>query len=233
MGSSNRTESVSGAPPAGVVVLGDSIMRALSHSLAREFDRYDGFKVVSFTYLGSGLARLDTFDWLGKIDAMMQAHKPTIVIMMIGTNDKQAIQVQSSVMQPDTPEWKQEYARRVGSAMDRMIKGGAKTVYWIEIPDMPKQELQEAGFMFNGMIRAQAAVRPTVTVVASSSILSKTPGVYTSYLVDHTGKVLQVRNQDRVHLSREGADLLARHIVGLALKTWPHPLKSASVTPSP
>ena len=96
---------------------------------------------------------------------------------------------------------------------------------------MPNQEFQEAGLMFNGVIREQAAARPTVAVIASSPILSKTPGVYTSYLSDQAGKVLQVRSQDRVHLSRAGADLLAKHIVGLVLKTYPCPLKSALATP--
>ncbi len=214
------------APAARVLILGDSIMRALSHSLERAFAETPGFEAESFTSLGSGLARLDAFDWLAKISALMQAKKPALVIAMIGTNDRQPMQTKAGVLQPDTEAWSEEYGRRVGGAMDRMIGGGARAVFWIAMPDMPTPQLQAACVLVNSLIRRQAAARPSVTVLDAAAVLSRQPGVYSSYLIDSRGRLVHVRSQDRVHLNRDGADLLAAHIVGEIRKAFPAPAPS-------
>ncbi|MBI2438796.1 MAG: DUF459 domain-containing protein [Lentisphaerae bacterium] len=207
------------APTTQVVLLGDSTMRALAHSLERELAKQPGFSAFTFTSLGSGLARLDMFDWLAKVDEVTKAKKPDIVVIMIGANDKQAMQTQTKLIQPGAPEWNWEYARRVGVVLDIMIAAGVKRIFWIELPDMRQAKLQEDSLLINMLVQKEAESRPQVAFQSSKKILSRTPGVFSPYIFDANGMPLQVRDADGVHLNRNGADLLAREIVSRILKT--------------
>ena len=79
-----------------VVIVGDSIMRAVSYSLKREMSTHPGFKVNSFTYLRPGLSRLDLFDWLGVIERISKENKPDFAVVMFGAADRQAIQINTN-----------------------------------------------------------------------------------------------------------------------------------------
>lgn len=202
-----------------VTMLGDSIMRALSHSLERELAKQSGFSTFTFTSLGSGLARLDMFDWLVKIEEISKAKKPDIIVIMMGANDKQAMQTKSKVIQPGDPDWNGEYAQRLGAAMDIMISGGVKRVFWVELPDMREPKLQKDSMLINTLIQKEAESRPKITPYSSKKLLSRTPGVFSPYILDANGMPIQVRDVDGIHLNRNGADLLAREIVSQILKT--------------
>jgi hypothetical protein len=230
-------------PVTRVVIVGDSIMRAVSHAMERALAKQPGFSVYSFTSLRSGLSRLDLFDWLAKIEAITKSKKPDIVVIMMGVNDRQVMRIQSAtaipssepdwnqddadndvpafkIIQPDDPEWNQEYARRVGAAMDIMIAAGVQRIFWIELPDMRAPAMQRDCLLINTLIQKEAASRPKVVFQPSKKLLSQTPGVFAPYVYNATnGMPLQVRDPEGVNLERTGAELLAREIISHILKT--------------
>lgn len=202
--------SINAATPQRVLILGDSMMRLLSHSLERELAKHPGVTATTFTSLGSGLARLDAFDWLGKMRSAMDETKPDAVIVALGTNDKQALQADgSAVVQPGDPAWSTEYARRVGAAMDILVRGGSRQVLWMVLPDMRVAKNQSDAMEINAIIRQEAALRPVIHIFDTRSLLSRKPGTYSPYLIGSDGLPLAVRDADGVHLSRAGADLTA------------------------
>ncbi len=224
---------------ARVVIVGDSIMRAVSHSLKRELSTHPGFKVNSFTYLRPGLSRLDLFDWLGVIERISKENKPDFAVVMFGASDRQAIHIKTSlagaadsgdggeaaplpllrIINKDDPEWIREYSRRVGAAMDIMIDAGVRRIFWIELPDMRDSELQAESLMINMLIQKEAEARPKVTFLSSKKLLSRTPGVYSSYIYGTNGMPIEVRSAEGVNMNDKGADILAREIVSRILDT--------------
>ncbi|MFH1969737.1 MAG: hypothetical protein ABIJ53_05400, partial [Verrucomicrobiota bacterium] len=92
-----------------VMIVGDSIMRAVSHAMERELAKQPGFSVFSFTSLRPGLSRLDLFDWLAKIEAITKSKKPDIVVIMMGVGDRQAMRLQLKATTPSNEtDWNQD-----------------------------------------------------------------------------------------------------------------------------
>jgi len=55
----------------------------------------------------------------------------------LGANDRQALQDGAgNVLQFGTAEWREEYGKRIGRAMDVILENGAKRIIWLELPDM-------------------------------------------------------------------------------------------------
>lgn len=208
--------------PERVAFLGDSMMKLLGHQGSREMaKRPDVTVVTNFASLGSGLARLDAFDWMGKCETVMKEARPTLVIVALGTNDKQPLTVDNGqVVRPGDPAWAAEYGRRVGQVMDILIAGGARRVVWLELPDMKEPSLQADVNEINATVQAQAATRPAVTFFGTRVFLSRKPGEYTKYRIDSAGKPIEIRDVDGIHLSRAGADMVVQKLIAAL---WANP----------
>lgn len=204
-----------------VLLMGDSIMIQLARSIERELAGRPGYKVTSFPSLGTGLARLDLFDWLKKTEELTQDGLTDFLVVMIGANDRQAMRTgATTILQPsDSAAWSAEYARRVGKAMDIMIKNKVKHVLWMELPDMRDPKTQNDVLQINAIFKQEAAARPGVAFVPCKQLLSRKPGTYSSYIMQSSGMPLTVRYDDGVHLNRAGADLLGNFIVAQMTNT--------------
>ncbi|MFO7534833.1 MAG: DUF459 domain-containing protein [Kiritimatiellia bacterium] len=207
------------AQPERVAFVGDSMMKLIGHQGNREMSKLPGVTVVTnFVSLGSGLARLDAFDWMAKFDSVMKETRPTLVIIALGTNDKQPMATANGhIVRPGEPAWAPEYGRRVGQAMDILLTGGAARVYWLELPDMKDPRHQADANEINAVVREQAAARPAVTFFETRVLLSRKPGEYTKFRIGPTGKPIEIRDVDGIHLSRAGADLVVQKLIAALL----------------
>lgn len=200
--------------PKDVLVLGDSIMQAVARSFERQLGRHGGFQAASFTRIGSGLARLDVFDWHARIEQLAAERQPGLVLVMMGANDNQPMRTDGNeVVQTRTAAWEAEYAARIGRAMDILLEGGAAQIHWLELPDVRDAHLQQDIDTINQLIRAEAASRPAVTFQETRTVLSRTPGTYTAYVIQANGMPLNIRDRDGIHLNRAGADLLVTEML--------------------
>lgn len=196
-----------------VLIMGDSIMRAVSRSLEREMTRVGGFTSFSLTSIGTGLARLDLYDWHEQMRKAVEEHKPDLVIIMMGANDNQAMHTGSQIVRPHTPEWDREYAKRVEKSIDILLQGGAREIHWVELPDMRDARLQADIERINQIVKDQCATHPSVIFEPVQALLSRKPGEYSPYVLQSNGMPLDIRSGDGVHLNRDGSDLLAKELV--------------------
>lgn len=198
--------------PKKVLILGDSMMRVTAHATELQLGKREGVTAKSHTSLGSGLARLDVFDWMAKIDELVGEFKPDAVIVWFGTNDRQPITTGEKVAQPGTAEWNVEYARRIGEAMDKLSASGA-TVYWLELPDMRDAKMQDEILQLNQLFKSEAEKRKTVEFIPTRSVFSRKEGTFSPYVIGPNGMPLQVRDADGIHLNRAGADRMAAEMM--------------------
>ena len=204
-------------PDAPVLMIGDSMMRILGGVLEKSFAKADVTPAVAFSSLGSGLVRPSIFDWSQKIDELIKEHGPKTVIVTLGTNDRQPLEsLEGETIVYGKSEWKVGYAQRIGGIMDQLIAGGVTRVIWFLLPDMKEPITQEHAKLVNEVVRAEAAVesrKDYVTLYDLAPVLSRRPGKYTQYLMAANGAALCVRDPDGVHLTREGAKIIAETVI--------------------
>ncbi len=197
-----------------VLICGDSVMKMLGMALERELAARPGVRVQTFTSIGSGLARLDLFDWPEQAASLIERERPDVVVVLIGSNDNQPMQTTAGMRLGDgTREWTDEYARRVGAFMDVLVAGNVKQALWLGLPDMREPNLQRHIEEANRIARAQIQARSRIAYFDTQRLLSREPGKFSSYVLGKNGMPIHVRAQDGIHLQRAGAEMLAREIV--------------------
>jgi hypothetical protein len=205
------------AHPLRLLVTGDSMVERLGPILINSID--DGGRVkgdVEVNY-GSGLVRLDFFDWLDHAHKL--AGTPTdVTVFMLGGNDGQSIATAGGHLQTGTAAWRDEYARRAAEVMDALADDGRR-LYWVGMP-MPRSARMRPMFQsLNTAVREAAAGHPLVTFVDIWADFSP-DGRYTDYLPDPSGRQVKVRARDGIHLSKEGAEMVADQVRALLRKEW-------------
>jgi len=206
-----------GADGAPVLMVGDSMMRLLGVAMEKELKAANIQPASSYTSLGSGLARIDAFDWFAKVDSLMGEFKPDTVVVAVGTNDRQTLKDSTDqAVQYGTPEWKVEYGKRIGRIMDGLIKGGAKRVVWLLLPDMKEPVHQEYAIFVNQIIIQESlneSRKEKVFLFDMRPLLTRKPGTFALYVMAPNGAALTVRDADGVHLTKPGAERVAAAIV--------------------
>ncbi len=206
-----------------VLMIGDSMMRLPGPSMERELAKHPaGIQASTFAGIGTGLARLDAFDWLAKIDELCAERKPKVAVVALGANDRQPMQLAGgdAVVQPGSPEWDAEYSSRIGKAMDRLQAGGCERIIWLLLPPMRDPVADAFAKHINEMVLAEAAKRPAVTPHDFSKMFAdRRTGGYAERVMDpKTAESIPVRERDGIHLAPEGARMLS---LALVKEYWP------------
>ena len=206
---------------APVLMIGDSMMRQLGVAMEKELKIAGVQPTSTFSSLGSGLTRVDAFDWFGKIESLMQERKPKVVVIAIGANDRQPIKATSGQMFPcGTPEWEKEYSRYVGRIMDALINGGVEKIVWLLLPDMKERTHQDYAEFANAIFMREASTetrQQKISLFDTRPMLTRKPGTYSAFVMAPNGQALTVRDPDGVHLSAVGAQRVA---LGLVKTYW-------------
>lgn len=207
-----------GAANSPVLLIGDSMMRLPGMAVERELARTrPEVTARTFSGIGTGLARLDAFDWLGKISELCAEQKPKVAVVALGANDRQPMQLPDGrgISQPGTDEWNAEYAVRIANAMDLFIDNGCEKVIWLLLPPMRDPVVDRHAATLNEMATAAAQSRPHVTLFDVGSLVAdRRTGGFTERIIDpRTAAAVAVRERDGIHLSPQGARLLASAIV--------------------
>lgn len=212
-----QAQEASPAPRSPVLMIGDSMMRLPGIAMERELARRPGIEASTFSGIGTGLARLDAFDWLAKIDELCAERKPKVAVVALGANDRQPILLADGggIVQPGTPEWEAEYARRLGQAMERLRTGGCERVVWLLLPPMRDPLIDEHAKRVNALVAEQAKLHPGVIAHDFGKLVGdrKTGGFTERRMDPQTAAAIRVRETDGIHLSPEGSRLLATALI--------------------
>ncbi len=214
----------SAADPAEVLILGDSDAGTFGPYLETLLDS-TGIVATKLDYkVSSGLARPDFFDWPTHMREAVPQVNPDIVIATFGGNDAQGLRnldeswAVDRVPSADDTEWREEYGRRVGDAMD-YLSDGNRTLIWVGIPNDDNPEVTARLQVQDEVVRAEAAKRPKVVFIDTWKRFSGRNGGWAEFVVDpRDGEGKDVRADDGFHLNQNGAEILAIDIAE-AVKT--------------
>ncbi len=198
-----------------LLIAGDSVARDFGESLVSYANATGLISPTLHYQIATGLARPDFFDWPAALARDVEG-TPDVALVMFGANDAQGMELPdgTDLQRTSDPRWQAEYARRVGAVMDQ-LHAENRLVLWVGQPVMRDAAFSSRMDLLDEIYRSEAARRPWVEFFDSRSLFSDAAGRYATYLPDDHGVPQNVRQPDGIHLSRAGADRLARAVLAV------------------
>jgi uncharacterized protein len=202
--------------PLRVFIGGDSIIRDAGDAFLNLAGDSPIFDTTLHYENASGLTRPDFYDWPAALAEDMDAHRPEVVFILFGGNDSQGIigAGGDTYPGPSDPRWRTEYARRVGQTMD-VLRADDRIVFWVGLPPMRDGGFDGRAQVMNDIYRSEAERRPWMGYLDTRPIFGDDDGRYVERKPDPSGEVVDLRQEDGVHLSAPGATRLARVMLDL------------------
>lgn len=198
-----------GFNPARVLLLGDSMMlEGLGPPLQRELKKNEGLAVFRDGRYGTGLVRLDNFDWLAYFDQMLEKYYPDLIILTLGANDTQDMVEEGRRLPVGGQEWTELYARRVADLLNRAQARRAR-VFWVGLPIMGREPYGTRTNHINQVVEAVCRVAANCRYWDSRLSVADAKGQYATYLSDEQGRSQRIRKQDLIHLTEVGGRIMA------------------------
>ncbi|MDQ1428481.1 MAG: uncharacterized protein QOK39_1957, partial [Acidimicrobiaceae bacterium] len=193
--------------PLKVWLAGDSLMGTVAESFIDKTGGNSLFNDSQDFRIGTGLARPDVYDWPAAISHEMASANPDVVVLFFGANDDQDMVAGGHRFSLQSPEWQQEYARRVNQILDATANG-VRQVIWIGLPAVRRPRLNQTKDYINDILKAATPKHPNVSFVDPGPVLDGAGNSFTTYLTNSSGKAITVRESDGIHITKAGADLV-------------------------
>jgi hypothetical protein len=195
------------APPPVVLTTGDSTMQGIDRFLADELG--NGAKVVSDVRPSVGIAKPDG-PWGTLARTQTRRLRQVATIMSIGVVDGFPMRTPSGArIECCGPSWVSEYARRVRAMMRTYRRDGRARVIWLTLP-LPKGPTEVASAVNLAVVQAARGLRD-VTVLRMDQVF--TPNGFRETM-PYRGRVVDVREEDGIHLNITGQVIAARIVAG-------------------
>lgn len=195
------------APPQislNFLVIGDSLAGLLAQGLRDTYADRPGIVIHGKSRDSSGLVRDDYYDW-GKAfrDILSGPEKFDGAIIMIGSNDRQALRDDQGAHEPRSDRWRELYAARI-DAMIAIAKEKAVPLYWVGMPTMRSERYSGDLLAFNDIYR-QRTQQAEVPFIDIWEAFGNEDGEYTVSGPDVSGEIVRLRTGDGVHFTKAGA----------------------------
>lgn len=189
--------------PVRIVVLGDSLADGLWGSFTRAFADCAGVSVERRTTVSDGLVRSGPDTWLARA---AEGGPADLIVLQIGANDITNLRDGTTRMVWGTPEWRAAYDARA-EALATGLLALADDVIWMGLPIVGRAQFEEGYRVITGL-QATAAERAGARFVDTHEPMTFGAGEFVmSAQVE--GRTRQIRNNDQVHFTQLGYDLVA------------------------
>ncbi len=213
---------VTAADPLRVWIGGDSLGEYVGSRLLYKVADPELANVELDFHISTGLARPDYFDWPARLSGAMQREEqpPQVVVFMVGGNDDQTMRRDESRYDFGTPEWAEEYRRRVATMMDIAAVPGTQML-WIDLPPMASDRRNGMADVVNTILDEEAERRPWVSITSIRQLLSNAEGGYEQYLPSPDGdEPLKARAPDGVHITATASEWVSHLVWADIVARW-------------
>lgn len=193
-----------------ILVIGDFVAAGLAWGLDQTFAEESGIVVMDRANSASGLVREDYYDWNGQLLSILNDEKPDIVVVAIGSNDRQQIRLGNERLAPRSDAWEKAYTERI-AAMADTLKVYGRPFFWMGVPPMRQQSAMRDMLHFNDLYRAGVTAAGGYFVDIWGGFTNE-DGRFISSGPDVAGQLRALRSGDGINFTRAGRLKLAFYV---------------------
>jgi len=205
--------------PLRVLEIGDSLGIDLGEQLQPQLDATGRVTTTVASVGDTGLANTSFYDWPAHLAALLTSDRPQVVVVFLGANDDQGLDIDGTAAEPGSSPWAAGYAQRVDEVLAEATGAGARVV-WVGMPPMQDPDLNAAMALEDGIYQRQTENFPGTLYVSSAPVLGTASGLYRTTGVDAAGSAVALRTPDGVHLTPDGASVLAGVVIAAIDGRW-------------
>jgi hypothetical protein len=199
------------APSYFVAVLGDSLGQTLAQGLTSAFADRPDVAVLRKAKENSGLVRDDFYDWVKTTqDLLASGEKIDFAVMLVGSNDRQALRDAEGTFEPRSDKWLEVYRSRI-ETIATAFRDKKIPLVWVGLPVLKNERLAEDALAFNEIYR-EVASKNGATYVDIWERFADEHGGYRGSGPDINGQIVRLRAGDGIHFTKAGARKLAHFI---------------------
>ena len=201
--------------PLKIWIGGDSVSQVLGQQVAKASESTGLFKATLDGRVSTGLAVPSYFNWPAHLATdvvpLGGANQYDVMVTMFGANDGQNIQMDDGkVLQRFSPEWYDEYQKRVGQTMDLLRSPtNDRVIMWCSPPPMGPTTKTHGMDRIAWIGWTEAQKRPWVHFVDTWPFMSDGNLQFVHSLPNADGVVRGMRQKDDIHFSDVGGARMA------------------------
>jgi len=193
-----------------VLVVGDFLAGGLAEGLEAAYAESPGVRVVDRSNGSSGFVRDDFYDWGSEIGPILEEVKPAAIVVMIGSNDRQALTINGQAERPQTDAWRKEYLRRVDLFADT-IKAAGVPLIWTGVPPFKSPSMSSDMLAFNDIYKQAAEAAGGSFVDIWEGFVDEN-GAFTFTGPDINGQPVRLRSSDGINFTRAAKRKVAFYV---------------------
>lgn len=193
-----------------VLVVGDFMAGNIGSELEATFAASPGVMITERSDGSSGLVRQDHFDWLGRLPAMLEEAKPAVVVIMLGANDRQQMDIGSMRERFRSDGWFREYEARV-TKMVNLVAARKIPLLWVGLPSFQSPAMTSDAMTLNTIFRNHVEKAGGEFVDIWDGFVDQ-DGAFVLTGSDVTGQQVRLRNSDGITFTKAGRQKLAFYV---------------------
>lgn len=135
-----------------ILVIGDFFASGLGDGLGEAFRDAPGTRIETRSNGSSGLVRDDYFDWRKQLPKMLDEVKPAIVVVALGTNDRQQMPPSGADQRFPSDGWFKEYEKRIDGLV-KSVTARRIPLIWVGLPPVKSPGMSADLVRFNTFYR--------------------------------------------------------------------------------
>lgn len=203
-----ETPAVEKAADARVVlVIGDFLAAGLAEGLENAFEENPEVRIVDRSNGSSGFVRDDHYNWPKEVGAVIASEKPAVVIAMLGSNDRQQMQVGDTREAPRSDAWTKQYVART-QALGKAMAASKVPFLWVGMPAFKSTKMTSDMLAFNDIYRSAAHDNGGEFIDIWDGFVDEN-GAFVTTGPDINGQPVRLRSDDGINITKAGKRKLA------------------------
>ena len=205
-------------PPTGderritaVLSIGDALGGGLGAGIARVTEPGGDYDVSIRFNEESGLARPEVYDWAATVPKILAGNAYDVIVVMLGSNDRQMIRDGSMRHEFGTPEWTEAYTRQANLLLDQLAASKARVI-WVAPPPMRDPD-------YDAAMQTIAALQKGLVEKRGMAFLdlrrqfTNPDGTYTDSTTDGAANIIKLRGRDGISFFKAGNNLMGERVL--------------------
>ena len=192
-----------------VLITGDSMMQYIGIAARQNYPKL-GLKVLDLSKHSTGLLDKKSHNWAQVIkDTLAKNKNIKLLVMLIGANDPWGRSINGKFYELNSSEWREFYTGRVDEIY-KIAKASNVKVLWLSLPCMKKTGYAKKTQLLNEIYKSVSEQNGQIFINTSEYLCQNDE--YKTH-IDIAGKRSKIRQDDGIHISKIGSQILADEIL--------------------